>query len=86
MKRVVAVNLVLVGMLLCIVFAWACSPGSGLSPPDAHAQSACRQWEVQRMRIPRTESTAIPAGWEPFAASTEYDAQLWVVYRSCSSR
>ena len=86
MKRAVAVNLVLVGLLLGIGLAWACGNGSGLSPPNAHAQSACREWQVQRLDIPRTGSTPIPAGWEPFAASTEYDAKFWVVYRSCSSR
>ncbi len=75
MKKVIATNLVLIGILIGLVLAWACG-----SAPNAHAQVQCTTWKVNYFDRTPCQEVTLPDGWEPFAA---YAAGAGALARTC---
>lgn len=48
--------------------------------------ASCTQWEVRRdiLESPDGNTRTIESGWEPFSASTAYDAKIHIISRRCT--
>jgi hypothetical protein len=57
--------LLVCGAVAGIAFVVSCDHMGAGGP--ANAQSSCGQWEIQL----QSASSAVPAGWEPFAATAD---------------
>lgn len=75
MNRLLAVNLVLVGLLIGVVAGWAGSPSVGHTASPG--EGPCERWSTQLFEIgerlePVGRTVGIPPGWEPVTHS-----QIW---------
>jgi hypothetical protein len=85
MNRLLATNLVLTGIVIGTLLAWACggstaNPGGG-DPREANAQttSECLEWEAKFVVITATEEAHNVGPWEPVGGG----ANGLVVVRRC---
>jgi hypothetical protein len=72
MKKLLAVNLVLTGLIVGIFLSWACSS------PSAQAATGCAQWETEFAQIGLVEP-----GWEPFGGYGADNSDNAVMVRRC---